>query len=80
MSMLFGNNDSPVVQPVPRSPATSVAAEKRRQDAARAAQAEAAGAGRASTVYAGRTIAEEKQYKRALAAKNSGAASDDMQL
>jgi hypothetical protein len=66
MSSLFGKPSAPVPQQVPVNPADNAAAAKARDDATAAAVADSKARGRASTVVAGRAIAEEEQRGRGL--------------
>lgn len=67
MSSLFGGSQTmPTPQPVPVNPMNDAAAAQARQDAANAALADAKARGRASTVAAGGTMADEAQYQRGL--------------
>lgn len=67
MSSLFGGGQSmPAPQPVPVNPMNDTVAAQARQDAANAALADAKARGRASTIAAGGTMADENQYQRGL--------------
>ena len=60
MSFLFGGA-KPTPQPLPTSPTDSAEAERKRQDAERAAVSERVSAGKRSTIVAGQQIAMEEQ-------------------
>jgi hypothetical protein len=62
----FGGASAPTAQPVPINPMDDTEAVRKRQEAETAALADSKARGRASTVVAGRAIAEEEQRGRGL--------------
>ena len=78
MSFLFGSSQkqeaAQAPAPVPESPDTSEAARMARENAERAAVANAKSAGRASTIVAGQQIAMDEQMLRVSKRKAASSA------
>jgi hypothetical protein len=77
MSFLFGGA-KPTPAAVPVAPGDSAEAERKRQDAERAAVTERAAAGRRSTIVAGQQIAMEEQAGTGLLSQSRRRASREL--